>query len=154
MSVRIGTWKRALISASTRRPSSRPGPRKERPEVRFALSYDALKINGTRVRRAISTRRPARSSACASLSITQGPAISTKGLPPPIVMSPSCKGVTNGLYRSGRSRRSGEPGRSRLQALTYQTDLTHLAHQTVLGLVLIRGGDERGEQGMRPRRLR
>ena len=47
MSVRIGTFSRDLIAARMRRPSSRPGPRNERPEVRLALSYDALKMNGT-----------------------------------------------------------------------------------------------------------
>ena len=30
-----------------RSPSASPGPRNDRPEVRFALSYDALKMNGT-----------------------------------------------------------------------------------------------------------
>ena len=33
--------------ASTRRPSSRPGPRNEPPDVRLALSYEALKMYGT-----------------------------------------------------------------------------------------------------------
>ena len=40
--------------ARTRRPSSRPGPRNDRPEVRLALSYDALKTYWTPARRAMS----------------------------------------------------------------------------------------------------
>src|SRR6185503_9745061 len=86
MSVRSGMSNRALIAASTRNPSFNPGPRKDRPDVRLALSYDALKINGTPTRDVISTSRAASMVACASLSITHGPAISANGLPPPIVM--------------------------------------------------------------------
>ena len=37
MSVRIGTPIRSLTAASTRNPSSRPGPRNDRPDVRFAF---------------------------------------------------------------------------------------------------------------------
>mgnify|MGYP000639406343 CR=1 FL=1 len=40
--------------ARMRSPSSRPGPRNERAEVRLALSNDALKMYGTPQRRAIS----------------------------------------------------------------------------------------------------
>jgi hypothetical protein len=70
------------------------GARNERSDVRFALSYDALKMNGTPARRAMSTSRAASSFACASLSITHGPAMSTSGAPPPIRRSPSWTGVT------------------------------------------------------------
>ena len=74
MSVRIGTSKRALIAASTRRPSSSPGPRNERPDVRFALSYDALKMNGTPTRaRDVGELGRRDRVACASLSMTHGP---------------------------------------------------------------------------------
>src|SRR4029453_1218799 len=97
MSVRIGTRQRALIAASTRKPSSRPGPRKDRPDVRFALSYEALKRNGTRDRTGVSASCPARCVAPASLSITHGPAIRTNGLPPPIEMSPSVSAGTGTL---------------------------------------------------------
>src|SRR5829696_2753038 len=82
-----------------RSPSSTPGPRNERPDVRFALSYDALKINGTPARCAISCSRPASVAACCSLSMTHGPAMSTNGLPPPIERSPNCRGATGELYR-------------------------------------------------------
>src|SRR5438045_2857564 len=60
MSVRIGTPHRRLISASTRNPSSRPGPRNDCPDVRFALSYDALNTNGTERREDSSGGRSSR----------------------------------------------------------------------------------------------
>ncbi len=98
MSVRIGTPRRALIAASTRSPSSRPGPRNDRPDVRLALSKDALKTNGHAGARARCRRvRSASSEACASLSMTHGPAISTNGRPPPIAMSPMLTGGTETL---------------------------------------------------------
>ena len=127
MSVRIGTPNRALMPASTRSPSSRPGPRNERPDVRLALSYDALKMKGTRARRAISARLPARSTACCSLSMTHGPAMSTNGLPPPIARSPSLTGVTALIIRGGwavRSyRRSRDPDRTAQRPTLDRPDL-------------------------------
>ena len=116
MSVRIGTPCRALIAASTRRPSARPGPRNERPDVRFALSNEALKISGTPTRRAISSSAAAMAIACASLSMTHGPAISTSGLPKPMGMSPTLMGFTGLIVRGqvgqvGRSGRSASRGR-------------------------------------------
>ena len=42
---------RSLMTASTRSPSVSPGPRNDLPDVRFALSYDALKTKGTPSRR-------------------------------------------------------------------------------------------------------
>ncbi len=54
MSVRIGRPVRSRTSARIRRPSFSPGPRNDRPEVRFALSYDALKTHGIPARRAMS----------------------------------------------------------------------------------------------------
>src|SRR5262245_5077804 len=84
----------------------------------------------------MSTRRPARSAACCWLSMTHGPAMSTSGLPPPTAMSPSLTGVTPPIvssHRLGGARDAVRGGRR---------------------LVLIRGGDERREQRVRPRRLR
>src|SRR6266850_2766070 len=147
MSVRIGTRRCDLIPASTRRPSSRPGPRNDRPDVRFALSYDALKMNGTCRRRVRSASRPARSDACCSLSMTQGPAISTSGLPPPMEISPSLTGFTRDIIR-------GRDGPALPAYLRAQRDVASGIAFDVCGLVLIGGGDERREQRMRTRRLR
>src|SRR6266581_5697510 len=57
------------------RPSLSPGPRKLRIDVRFALSYEALKINGKFSERATPLITSAMNRACFSLSITHGPAI-------------------------------------------------------------------------------
>ena len=54
MSVRIGTPAASRTRPSTRTPSSSPGPRNDAPDVRFALSYDALKTKGTPARRVMS----------------------------------------------------------------------------------------------------
>jgi hypothetical protein len=61
------------------RPSLSPGPRKDETDDRLALSYDALKISGTLTALAISLRPSAINMACASLSITHGPAIRNSG---------------------------------------------------------------------------
>src|SRR5260370_20417763 len=58
-----------------RRPSVSPGPRKLLSDVRLALSYDALKIQGRFILRAAAPMASAILSAWASLSITHGPAI-------------------------------------------------------------------------------
>ena len=71
MSVRIGT-PAASHAARASRPASSPGPRNEPAEVRFALSYDALKIKWTPARPAMS-RSAAATHRMPSLSITQGP---------------------------------------------------------------------------------
>ena len=47
MSVVTGSPVSALIASKIFMPPSRPGPRKLDPDVRFALSNDALKIKGT-----------------------------------------------------------------------------------------------------------
>src|SRR5262245_32122937 len=93
-------------------------------------------MNGTRRRRVISTSRPARSVACCSLSMTQGPAMRTSGLPPPTERSPSLTGVTPSIVSSHRLGGARDAVRG------------------VRGLVLVRGRDERREQRMRTRRLR
>ena len=75
MSVRIGhAGGLAHARERSRRPSSRPGPRNDAPDVRFALSYDALKTNGHAGARArCRASASAMSTACASLSMTHGP---------------------------------------------------------------------------------
>src|SRR5262245_48814803 len=159
MSVRIGIRQRALIAASTRKPSSRPGPRKDRPDVRLALSYDALKMNGTRDRQAISASCPARSVALASLSITHGPAMRTNGLPPPIEMSPSVSAGTGDIIGGGMPETGQDGWKGPLPpiqpVLCAQRDARRVRRLGVAGrLVLMRRADERGKQRMRPRRLR
>src|SRR5688572_365781 len=105
MSVRIGTAAASATRASTRRPSASPGPRNECPDVRLALSYDALKTNGVPARRAMSRSASAVSTACASLSMTQGPAMSASGPPPRLTPPRSTREVSTGLpYHGGRGR--------------------------------------------------
>ena len=71
-------------SAQTWRALVKPGPRNERTDVRLALSNDALKMTGTPHRAAMSRMARARPRACAGLSMTQGPAMRSRGRPPPI----------------------------------------------------------------------
>src|SRR5215813_9188230 len=112
MSVRIGMPSFALIDASTRSPSARPGPRNDRPDVRLALSNDALKTNGTFTRRAISEIAAAIACACASLSMTHGPAINVNGLSPfPSRMSPIWTAFMRVNYGAGRAGQAGRAGR-------------------------------------------
>src|SRR6185437_11341110 len=60
-------------------PFSIPSPRNDFPELRFALSYDDLKMNGIASSRVISLSFPATSIWSCSLSTTQGPAMRKKG---------------------------------------------------------------------------
>src|SRR5438128_4277275 len=62
-----------------RNPSTKPGPRYAETLVRLALSKEALNTNGP----AISAMASAMRRTCSSLSITQGPAISTSEFVPP-----------------------------------------------------------------------
>src|SRR5260370_4333075 len=64
-----------------RRPSLSPGPRKLLSEVRFALSYEALKTYGTLSVAAMALIEWAILSVCDSLSITHGPAIRKSSAP-------------------------------------------------------------------------
>src|SRR5579862_9876138 len=70
-----------------RRPSVSPGPRKLRIDVRFALSYEALKMKGKFSDRVMPLMTSAMKSACFSLSITHGPAIRKR--PPSPMRMPS-----------------------------------------------------------------
>ncbi len=78
-SVSTGTPSWRLTSASTRRPSSMPGPRKLPKEVRLALSKLDLKMKLMPRRDVISFSWPATSSCSCSDSITHGPAIRNSG---------------------------------------------------------------------------
>src|SRR5688572_32033031 len=71
-----------------------PGPRYEASEVRLALSNEALKTSGTDARLAIAASARARSTACASLSITHGPMMKASGCPVPKVTGPADTGET------------------------------------------------------------
>jgi hypothetical protein len=66
-------------------------------DVRFALSYEALKITGTLQRDAISRMAAAVSKACDALSMTHGPRIKASGLPPPMDKDPIRTGFTESL---------------------------------------------------------
>src|SRR4051812_24670002 len=69
----------ALTPARIRSPSRRPGPRYASTLVRLALSKEALKTNSPTAWRMPRAMRWT----CSSLSMTQGPAISTSGRPEP-----------------------------------------------------------------------
>src|SRR6266478_2645811 len=81
MSVKTGSFKSVLILPRIRSPSVKPGPRNEFTDDRFALSNDALNTYGTPASEAIFATRSAIIRACASDSITHGPAIKKKDLP-------------------------------------------------------------------------
>src|SRR5215831_15808557 len=136
MSVRIDTPVISRTRPRTRTPSFRPGPRNEVPDVRFALSYDALKMNGTPARRVMSRSASAVSTACASLSMTHGPAMSvsepspTRTLPAVTIAGRSGRAVTRLPYHGRRGR------------------------MTLGRLVLVARVDESGKQRMRRERLR
>src|ERR1700739_103848 len=82
MSVKIVSFKSALILPRIRKPSFNPGPRNEFTDDRFALSNDALNTYGTCASAAIFATRSAIIRACVSDSITQGPAIRKRDSPP------------------------------------------------------------------------
>src|SRR5215510_6933465 len=134
MSVRIGNPVRARTSARIRSPVSRPGPRNEAIDVRFALSYDALKATGTPQRAATSRTAAAVSSACDALSMTHGPRMKASGWPPPTEKGPIRTGFTVLILAVRRSRD------------VYGIELTSLVPVARL--------DEARKQRMRPQRLR
>src|SRR5262249_62118881 len=92
-----GTPVRARTSARPRSPASGPVPRNDAIEVRFALSYDALKMTDTPQRDAISRIAAAVSRACEALSITHGPRMNASGCPPPTEKDPIRTGFTGPL---------------------------------------------------------
>jgi len=72
-------------------PSRTPIPRNERTEVRFALSYEALKMKSTSAVAQISAILLAMRQTNFSDSITHGPRINAGRLPP-ILTFPICNG--------------------------------------------------------------
>src|SRR5450432_3236170 len=82
-SVSTGTQIWRLTSARMRRPSVMPGPRYDVDELRLALSYDDLNMNGTPSPAHISFNLPATSICNCSDSTTHGPAIRNRGLSSP-----------------------------------------------------------------------
>src|SRR5262249_21538454 len=72
------------------------GPRKDLPDVRLALSKEALKINGSPSRAARSRSVSAMRSVRSCDSMTQGPRIQTSGRPGPQTTSPMATGSTVG----------------------------------------------------------
>src|SRR4029453_13469534 len=99
MSVRMGTPRRLLMPDTTLHPPSMPGPLNDFSDVRLALSYDALKMRGTPQREAIVTSDSAIIDACASLSMTHGPAMSARGAPPPRATAPAMTRVVSRIRR-------------------------------------------------------
>ena len=78
-SVSTGTPIWRFTSSRMRSPSDFPGPRNAVPELRFALSYDDLKMNGMPTPAQISFNRPATSICSWRDSTTHGPAIRNSG---------------------------------------------------------------------------
>src|SRR5207249_12028447 len=71
----MGTPIFSRTSARIFNPSRRPGPRNDLIDVRLALSYEALKSNGTRQADVIFFSSEAMKITCSRLSTTQGPAM-------------------------------------------------------------------------------
>src|SRR5216684_7085514 len=88
-SAKIGSLNCRLIFARIRSPSLSPGPRNDFSDERLALSYEALKIYGTPWSPAMRWMLSAIFMACASFSITHGPAIRKRGWAPPMRTFPT-----------------------------------------------------------------
>ena len=104
-SVSTGTPIWRFTSARMRSPSSMPRPRNDVPELRLALSYDDLKMNGMPSAPQSSFSRPATSSCSCRDSTTQGPAIRNNGR-----SRPTSKPQSFMPCRRARKRRSGGRG--------------------------------------------
>src|SRR6187397_2074287 len=152
MSVSTGRPVSCFTFSSTRRPGTRPGPRYDSTDVRFALSNDALKISGTPDAAVMRTSSRAMSSACDSLSMTQGPAMRTSGAPSPSGTGPSDTRDTPRSYpKRPRCPRMPGPDAAQRRALRRRRQLRRAARGP---LVLVAGLHEAGEQRMRLERLR
>src|SRR5574343_579796 len=145
-SVSTGTPSWRFTSASTFRPSSKPGPRKLVPEVRLALSKLDLKMNGIPSAEVISLSWPAVSSCSCNDSITHGSAIRKKGWSRPtsnphsfigLSLRVARFGVAGGFDEAGEQRvavtRGGQELRMRLagQEPRMRRNLDHLDQQAV-----------------------
>src|SRR6185295_10058366 len=152
MSVSTGRPVSCFTLSSTRRPGTRPGPRYDSTDVRFALSNDALKISGTPDAAVMRASSRAMSSACDSLSMTQGPAMRTSGAPSPSGTGPSDTRDTPRSYpKRPRCPDVPDPRRSSAPPLLRRRQLRRTARGTP---VLVAGLDEAGEEGMGLERLR
>src|SRR3954463_9234308 len=95
-----------------RQPSSMPGPRKLEMDVRLALSYDALKMYGIFSFCASAAIASAIFMACASLSITHGPAMRKSSAPPIVTgLFGMVKDFTTRLFYHG-GRKNTEKSKS------------------------------------------
>src|SRR5579885_2797828 len=158
MSVSTGT---RYVSATLRRiraPSFTPGPRKLLSEVRLALSYEALKIYGTRSSRVTALIASAILRACVSLSITHGPAMRKSSPDPtctlPISNSVVAFAIPNAVRNPYQFRRSvGNDKKS--SALASEIILLHFNLVcATLASILVRRLDEFAEERMRLEWLR
>src|SRR6266496_5152505 len=135
-SVSTGTPIWRFTSASTRKPSAIPGPRYEAPELRFALSYDDLKMKGIRRATQTSFSCPATSICSCSDSTTHGPA----------------------MRKSGASRAASKPHSFIQRAASDRRDQlgdgVRGAVSLPLKLVRERGTDEADEERMAAPRIR
>src|SRR5690606_30190 len=150
-SVSTGTPIWRLTSASTRRPSSRPGPRKLLPEVRLALSKLDLKMKFTPSRPVTSFSRPATSSCSCSDSTTQGPAMRKRGWSRPTLNPHSSMKTPWVVAARGRPRAGwaahGAPWAPPPAGPRQESGLGFL-EQLAAGLLLARGAHEADEQRM------
>src|SRR5580693_3521854 len=127
-----------------RRPSLIPGPRKLRIEVRFALSYEALKMKGKFSERTTPLMISAMRRACSSLSITQGPAM-RKRSPAPTRTSPT--------WKEEIKKRSLSPPRYFLRTMKHLHRRSFLFGPPLRAMLISRR-DKRTEQRMRLQGLR
>src|SRR5579884_3343885 len=153
MSVSTGT---RYVSATLRRiraPSFTPGPRKLLSEVRLALSYEALKIYGTRSSRVTALIASAILRACVSLSITHGPAMRKSSPDPtctlPISNSVVAFAIPNAVTNPYQFRRPS--GMTKSLALWPQKQFLFYFNllRATLASILIRRLDELAEEWMR-----
>src|SRR5258707_1980038 len=148
MSVRMSSFRSALILPRIRSPSFSPGRRTRFAEERLALSYDALKIKGMPASPAMRATCSAILRACASLSMTHGPAIRNSGFAPPRRNEPTAISRVlsmRSIEDSTKARRRAAPGvwtAVRL-ALRLRTDLS--AHDGPQG--------DAGQAAVKTRRL-
>ena len=170
--VDVGEDRHAVSRLDARRAPAalRRGPGRETivPDVRFALSNDALKMNGTPTRRAMSTSRPARSRrVCFALDDARTGDERERAAAADRDVAQLQRG--HGRIIRGRDGRTGGgrmaagegsaaflPGlRRRAQAAACSARPSALRRAArARRLVLVRRRDECGEQRMRPRRLR
>ena len=112
-SVSTGTPSWRFTWARMRKPSAMPRPRYDCAELRLALSYDDLKMNGTRSSAQISFNCPATSTCSCSDSTTQGPAMRNSGRSRPTSKSHSLIASSRSALAAWRGRRRALHGGGR-----------------------------------------